>query len=87
MNPQTSVGTTQDGCQGEPLHTQNGGYFYQVSYGCEVTKRPSLRRSACCFTLGVKTGACGAGAIKVVDGWLRGLGARVVEVNMMGFVV
>ena len=63
------------------------GYFYQVSYGCEVTKRPSLRRSACFFTLGVKTGACdaGPGAIKVVDRWLRGLKARVMEVNMMGF--
>ena len=70
---------------GNYLVPQNGGYFYQVSYGCEVTKRPSLRRSACFFTLGVKTGACDAGAIKVVDRWLRGLKARVMEVNMMGF--
>ena len=36
-------------------------------------------------SLGLKTGACGAEAIKVVDRWLRGFRTRVMEVKMMGF--
>ena len=61
------------------------GVFYQVLYGCEVTKRPSLRRSARFFLFRAKTDARKNGPQKEVERWLWGLSPRGLGVKLMGF--
>ena len=60
------------------------GVFYQVLYGCEVTKRPSSRQSARVFLFRAKTDARENGPRKEVERWLWGLSLRGLEVKLMG---